>query len=332
MGPRAVQTVRGCPKHCSFCSVWRTDGQQPRQRTANVVIQEVVELRRMGFRFIALADDNFYPVTLEDLAVAARRTDPQRLRELEAIRAERFALMDQLARLPNDLVFYTQITMEAAEDPEFLRAMRNAGIRGALVGVEAVTPEGLKDVYKDFNVAGDELVERLRQFRHNGVAVLGSFIFGLPSDQLDTFAATVALADRAEVASAQFVMLTPLPGTIDFNRWEEELGEEGPTVNGIPLTRYWLIPPSDRPKVYLPHPVMSADEVRRRTQHAWDRFYTLTSIWRRSRIVGTVRERLAFVLISKLYRQMDANTGIATDSARVAHATRWERRVKPRVN
>ena len=321
----SVQTVRGCPKHCSFCSVWRTDGQQPRQRTADVVIQEVVELRRMGFRFIALADDNFYPVTLEDLAVAARRTDPQRLRELEAIRAERFALMDQLARLPNDLVFYTQITMEAAEDPEFLRAMRNAGIRGALVGVEAVTPEGLKDVYKDFNVAGDELVERLRKFRQNGVAVLGSFIFGLPSDQRDTFAATVALADRAEVAFAQFVMLTPLPGTIDFNRWEEELGEEGPTVNGIPLTRYWLIPPSDRPKVYLPHPVMSADEVRRRTQHAWDRFYTLTSIWRRSRIVGTVRERLAFVLISKLYRQMYANTGIATDSARVAHATRWAR-------
>ena len=98
----SVQTVRGCPKHCSFCSVWRTDGQQPRQRTADVVVQEIVELRRMGFRFIALADDNFYPVTLEDLAVAARRQDPQRLRELEAIRAERFELMTQLARLPAD--------------------------------------------------------------------------------------------------------------------------------------------------------------------------------------------------------------------------------------
>ena len=136
----------------------------------------------MGFRFIALADDNFYPVTLEDLAVAARRADSQRLRELEAIRAERFELMDQLAQLPSDLVFYTQIPMEAAEDPEFLKAMRRARIRGALVGVESVTPEGLKDIYKDFNVAGDELVDRLRQFRRNGLAVLGSFIFGLPSD------------------------------------------------------------------------------------------------------------------------------------------------------
>ena len=57
----SVQTVRGCPKHCSFCSVWRTDGQAPRQRTVEAVVGEVVELRRRGFRFIALADDNFYP-------------------------------------------------------------------------------------------------------------------------------------------------------------------------------------------------------------------------------------------------------------------------------
>ena len=164
----SVQTVRGCPKHCSFCSVWRTDGQEPRQRTTDVVVHEIVELRRRGFRFIALADDNFYPVTLEDLEVAARRKDPQRLRELEAIRAERFELMATLAELPNDLLFYTQITMEAAEDPEFLRAMRKAKIRGALVGVESVTPEGLKSVYKNFNVAGDELVNRLRKFRESG--------------------------------------------------------------------------------------------------------------------------------------------------------------------
>ena len=154
------------------------------------MVEEIVELRRRGFRFIALADDNFYPVTLEDLRMAARRDDTARLEELKAIRAERFELMEELARLPNDTVFFTQITMEAAEDPEFLDAMRRANIKGALVGVESVTPEGLKDVYKDFNVAGDELVKRLQQFRKHGVHVLGSFIFGLPSDQPETFDAT----------------------------------------------------------------------------------------------------------------------------------------------
>src|SRR5262249_43366915 len=142
----SVQTVRGCPKHCSFCSVWRTDGQEPRQRANDAVIEEIVELRRRGFRFIALADDNFYPVTFDDLAQARRRSDRSRLNELEALRQERFELMEQLARLPDDLVFYTQITMEAAEDETFLAAMHRAHILGALVGVEAVTEAGLKDV------------------------------------------------------------------------------------------------------------------------------------------------------------------------------------------
>ena len=321
----SVQTVRGCPKHCSFCSVWRTDGQQPRQRAAELVIDEVVQLRRMGFRFIVLADDNFYPVTLDDLAVAARRKIPDRLRALEATRAGRFALMARLAELPDDMVFYTQITMEAAGDPPFLEAMRKARIRGALVGVESVTPEGLKDVYKGFNVVGDELVARLQTFRRHGVHVLGSFIFGLPSDRPETFEATTALARRAELTFAQFVLLTPFPGTVDFERWERNVAGIVPRVGQVPLTRYWLLPPADRPKVVMPHPVMSAEEIRKRTQQVWDRFYGLRLVWHRSACIRSLRGRVTFVLISKLYRQMYANTGMATDSARVASATRWTR-------
>jgi len=322
----SIQTVRGCPKHCSFCSVWRTDGQAPRQAAVHAVIHEAVELRRRGFRFIALADDNFYPVTLADLAQAARRSDPSQLRELEAVRAERFALMDGLAKLPDDMVFFTQITMEAAEDPAFLQAMARARIRGALVGVEAVTPAGLKDVHKGFNLVGEQLVERLQTFRSHGVHVLGSFIFGLPSDRPETFKATADLAERAGITFAQFVMLTPYPGTVDFERWEREVGGDAATVSGIPVTRHWLIPQADRPKAFAPHPVMSPDEIRRRTQAVWDHFYALPRVWRRSRVARTWKGRLAFVLSSKLYRQMYANTGIATDSARrtrSARVARW---------
>ena len=321
----SVQTVRGCPKHCSFCSVWKTDGQAPRQRTVNAVVQEIVELRRLGFRFIALADDNFYPVTLEDLAVAARKSDPHRLRELQSLRDERFALMAQLAKLPDDLVLYTQITMEAAEDEAFLDAMSAAHIRGALVGVESVTAEGLKDVYKGFNLSGDALVTRLREFKRHGIHVLGSFIFGLPSDRAETFDATAMLAEQADLTFAQFVMLTPFPGTVDFSKWEQEMKARGTTIDGIPLARHWLIPQERRPKIYTPHPTMSADEIRTRTQGVWDRFYSLSWVWARSRVVTSLRARLAFVLISKLYRQMYANTGIATDSARVSRSTRWAR-------
>jgi len=217
----SVQTVRGCPKHCSFCSVWRTDGQTPRQRPPSDVVREIVALRRKGFRFVLLADDNFYPVTLADLAAARRRTDHVQLASLLALRQERFELMAQLEHLPDDMVFFTQITMEAAEDLEFLAAMRRARIRGALVGVESVTPEGLKAIYKNFNDAGDALVTRLQTFRTQGVHVLGSFIFGLPTDTADTFDATADVAHRSGMSFAQFVMLTPFPGTIDFRKWEQ---------------------------------------------------------------------------------------------------------------
>src|SRR3954451_15789709 len=238
----SVQTVRGCPKHCSFCSVWRTDGQKPRQRGVDSVVGEIVELRRRGFRFVALADDNFYPVTVADLAMAERQRNVARLEQLRALRAERFELMARLAELPSDMVFFTQITMEAAEDEAFLDAMRRANIKGALVGVEAVTPEGLKDVYKSFNDSGDALVARLRKFREHGVHVLGSFIFGLPSDRPATFEATADVAERAGVAFAQFVMLTPYPGTVDFEAWEKRVSGDAVRVAGIPITRHWLIP------------------------------------------------------------------------------------------
>jgi radical SAM superfamily enzyme YgiQ (UPF0313 family) len=329
----SVQTVRGCPKHCSFCSVWRTDGQQPRSREVDAVVEEVVELRKRGFRFIALADDNFYPVALADIAAADRRADKSRLHELQGIRRQRFELMAKLAKLPEDLVFFTQITMEAAEDPEFLAAMKKANIKGALVGVESVTAEGLKDVYKGFNLYGDALAERLREFRKAGIHILGSFIFGLPSDRASTFDATLALADQADLTFAQFVLLTPFPGTIDFDKWAKE--QVNPLmIEGTPITQHWLMPEERRPKIFAAHPTMSAEEIRVRTQQVWDRFYSWGRIWERSSVVSSMRSRVMFMLISKLYRQMYANTGIATDSARVnksAKRAKWMGRAARRL-
>jgi radical SAM superfamily enzyme YgiQ (UPF0313 family) len=321
----SVQTIRGCPKHCSFCSVWRTDGQQPRQRSYQTVIEEIVQLRRLGFRFIALADDNFYPVSLTDLRLAREQNNLAKLEALTAIRDERFELMNEMSRLPKDMVFFTQITMEAGEDGEFLDAMRKANIKGALVGVEAVTPEGLKAVFKDFNFSGDALAGRLQTFRQHGVHVLGSFIFGLPTDKPATFDATVEMALKAEITFAQFVMMTPFPGTVDFSRWEKEQAKNPEMVGDTPITRYWLIPTEIRPKMFTPHPSMSSAEISARTQKVWDRFYNWGAIWRRSACTPNLRARIAFVFLSKLYRQMYAGTGISTDSARRKKSKAWAR-------
>jgi radical SAM superfamily enzyme YgiQ (UPF0313 family) len=321
----SVQTVRGCPKHCSFCSVWRTDGQFPRQRPVDAVIREVVELRRLGYRFIALADDNFYSVSLKDLEQAAKRKNKSRYQELLALRRERFLLMEQLSRIGGNIIIFTQITMEAAEDEAFLRAMKSAGIKGALVGIESVSEEGLNSTFKNFNSTGDALIDQLKQFKNFGIHVLGSFIVGLQSDTPETFSATLKLADRAGLTFAQFVPLTPFPGTIDFEKWEKEKVADNKRIDGIPIYKHWLIPKKHRPKIYIDHPSMSADEIRQRTQKVWDSFYRITKIWKRSRCVSKLRARLAFLMISKLYRQMYAKTGIAADSARKSNAIKWTR-------
>ncbi len=149
--------------------------------------------------------------------------------------------------------------------------------------MESVTPEGLKDVYKGFNVAGEELVARLQQFREHGVHVLGSFIFGLPSDRPETFDASRlgGRARRRDVRAVRDAHAVPGHGGLR-GVGEGRSGESPEAVDGIPVTRHWLIPQAVRPKVYIEHPMMSAEEIRERTQGVWDRFYSTQSIWKRA--------------------------------------------------
>jgi hypothetical protein len=114
---------------------------------------------------------------------------------------------------------------------------------------------------------------------------------------------------------------------VDFNRWEKSMGDK--KIEGVPVTRYWLIPGHLRPKLYVAHPTMDPDEIRQRTQRVWDSYYSFSAIWKRSDCVKALKSKMAFILISKLYRQMYANTGIATDSARRNTANRWVRWIAP---
>ncbi|MGB6134939.1 MAG: radical SAM protein, partial [Acidobacteriaceae bacterium] len=157
------------------------------------------------------------------------------------------------------------------------------------------------------------------------VHVLGSFIFGLPTDTPATFDATVEMAMKAGVTFAQFVMMTPFPGTVDFGKWEKQQSLARTMVGDVPITRYWLIPAEVRPKMFTPHPSMSSDEIRERTQKVWDRFYNWSAIWERSACCPDWSSRLAFIFLSKLYRQMYAGTGISTDSARRKKSRKWAR-------
>ena len=98
------------------------------------------------------------------------------------------------------------------------------------------------------------------------------------------------LADQADITFAQFVLLTPFPGTVDFEKWAAEENRRGTNVDGVPVTQHWLIPEDRRPNVYTEHPTMSLEDIRIGTQRAWDRFYSWPRVW--ARWLGTLCQRL----------------------------------------
>ena len=123
------------------------------------------------------------------------------------------------------------------------------------------------------------------------------------------------------------MLLTPFPGTIDFEKWASEDEQRADARStACPITQHWLIPEDKRPKLYT----AASDDVARGDSRAARRARGTSSTAGAASGRGRASSnrcsaRVAFVLISKLYRQMYANTGIATDSARVARSARWAR-------
>src|SRR5215467_7204877 len=181
----SVQTVAGCPENCSFCSVWVTDGRQPRQRLAEKVIEEVNELYELGFRYVVFADDNFNPATLGRIA---REPNPSKRREFEQVREKRLKFFEEYDRsVPKDMFGFAQMTTEAITDEEYLRAMsQKMRIKTALIGVESFSEEGLKSAGKQWNPVGQRMVEAIAAIQDAGIMVLSSVISGLESDTLGT--------------------------------------------------------------------------------------------------------------------------------------------------
>ena len=308
----SIQTVRGCPKKCSFCSVWVQDGRVPRLRTNDAIVTEAQYLYRAGFRLIMFADDNFYPYTLDDIANA--RTPAERER-LESGMKQRLDLLERLAEeTPDDLFFFTQLTMEVADDPEYLAAMKKAGLAGALIGIESVTEEGLKATNKYFNVTGDALLDKLEKIRTQGFRyIMGAFIFGIETDTRDSLDYTIEFARDCGISLAQFVPMTPLPGTVDFHMLRK--GKKK-----IKLLKedydYWLDP--DHPRILYEHPHLSTDELLERVEKAWSVFYSVSAIVKRSRQLGLFsdfRKFLAYLVVCRGLLTRYKRYGISADSA-----------------
>jgi len=326
----SIQTVAGCPENCSFCSVWVTEGRTPRLHRNQQLIEEANELHSMGFRYIFFADDNFNPATHGRIA---RETNEGTRKMLERVREERMQLFEEYDRaVPSSLYAFTQMTAEVISDDEYLDAMHDKmRVRGALIGVESFTEEGLKAANKTWNPVGQRMVEAIQKIQSHGIIVLASIINGLESDTVATLRTMREFAVASGTAFAQFPIYIVYPGTKDYHEMLRDLKNRG-QAGYIPKhssqfirDKFWL--DYDHTEVTVKHPTLSNEELMRENQESWKRFYSTGAIFKRVRgslsylsFAGKLFYFVACVGFMSLYPN-----GIAADNVRKQHLGFFDR-------
>ena len=158
----AIQTTRGCPMNCTFCSVTAFNGAHYRQRPIPDVVREFQLIRE---KRVLVVDDNLIGTRPEHIA---------RAKDL-------FRAMAQ-ANLRKEWV--AQATINFADDEELLALAAKAGCRGVFIGFESPTPEGLRELGKKFNLLkGRDFRASVRRIQRHHILVVGSFIIGLDNDK-----------------------------------------------------------------------------------------------------------------------------------------------------
>ena len=190
-----LQTTRGCPFDCEFCSVTAFYGRKYRKRPVDAVLTELVELRRKN-SFAFFVDDNL---------VADRK-----------YAMELFAGMKGMG-----FKWLSHAPIDFADDREFIRAAGEAGCVGLFVGFESLNQEALAAMGKVTNTAGSYL-DNAKLFRDNGIGILGSFVLGNDTDTPAIFPQLLRFCEEARIEAAIFPILTPYPGTEVRRRLESE--------------------------------------------------------------------------------------------------------------
>lgn len=191
-----IQTSRGCPFDCEFCSVTGMFGKKLRYRSTENIIEE---LRQYDDKKNALFfyDDNF----------TANR---QRAKELlRAMIAEKFKFS-----------WSTQVRADVAKDLELVQLMRQAGCETVYIGFESIDPESLKVMKKNQSVA--DIKNAVKVLTKNNIQIHGMFVFGFDTDTKATIKETIQFANRSDIGTVQFLILTPLPGSETFRKLKEE--------------------------------------------------------------------------------------------------------------
>jgi radical SAM superfamily enzyme YgiQ (UPF0313 family) len=267
-----VQTARGCPHACTFCSVTPTFGRKYRFRPIPEVIEEI---RSLNTRWVAFPDDN----------IVASRSRAKELFE---------------ALIPLRLRWVGQGDLSMAKDEEMLRLMARSGCTWMFVGLESVSPASLRAANKRPNL-GVDLAEAIGKVHHHGIDIVGSFVLGLDPDTTDVFAETVDFAERTKLGAAQFAVLTPFPGTVTY----DDLKREDRITNDD-----WSLYTQGH-VVYRPRN-MTAAELNEGRRYAYHRFYSRPSILRRTFVLrGGLTKTLLRSVVNHSYRRLHNGGRIA---------------------
>ena len=206
----AIQTTRGCPLKCSFCSVTNFNGAHYRQRPIDDVINEFKLIKE---KLVLVVDDNLIGTKAEHI---------ERAKEL-------FRSMIK-AKLKKKWI--TQVTINFADDDELLNLASKAGCLGVFIGFETFSEEGLLEIGKKFNLKkGRDFRASVRRIQKSGISVVGSFIIGLDIDKPGIGKHIAKIASCYGVDQLNALFLTPLPGT---KLWEKLVFEKRILLNSFP--------------------------------------------------------------------------------------------------
>jgi len=189
-----IQTTRGCPFSCEFCSVSNFFGKTYRMRPIADVIKEIKQSKRRTLRFFV--DDNIagYPAYAKKLFKAL---------------------------IPLKIKWFGQASVIISRDDELLRLAAQSGCLSLYIGFESLSPASLKQVGKGVNLLQDYKTA-IRKMHDSGIGIIGAFIFGFDSDDMGVFEETVDFIEKNQIELASFAILTPLPGTVLYKKMEEQ--------------------------------------------------------------------------------------------------------------
>lgn len=206
----SIQTTRGCPLNCNFCSVTAFNGSHYRQRPIADVVQEFSQIQE---KRVLVVDDNL---------IGTRPEHIKRAKELFR------ALAD--ANLGKEWV--SQATINFADDEELLTLAEKAGCKGVFIGFETPSPEGLKELGKRFNYQKQrDFRASVKRIQKHKILVVGSFIIGLDVDEPGIGVRISKTASEYCIDTLNTLFLTPLPGT---RLWDQMAADERITRHNFP--------------------------------------------------------------------------------------------------